>query len=196
MNIYLLRHGETEENKNKFYYGKLNVSLNEKGRLQSQGAGVLLKGINFDKIYISERKRTKETVEIALNNNSPLAAVVDGRINELDFGKFEGKSYKDIQKEFPKEYEQWNKEWKSFTPPGGESYEQFYARIKSFMEELLLEKHENVLVVTHGGVVRSILCFVLGENLDLYWKFASRNGDVTLIKYEYGNLFIDSITHV
>lgn len=193
MKIYLLRHGETEANKNKFYYGKLDVSLNEKGRAQAKSAGALLKNINFSSIYISERKRTKETAEIALGKSAEF--IIDKRINEINFGEFEGKSYEEIQKKFPKEYQEWNNNWKEFVPPGGESYLQFYSRVESFMKELLNEDEKEVLIVTHGGVMRAIYCYVLDNNMNLYWKFGSKNGDLSIIKYEYGNLFIDSITH-
>lgn len=195
MQIYLLRHGETEENKSRFYYGKLDVSLNDTGIVQSRKAGELLKEIKFDSIYISDRKRTRETAEIALNNKG-LNLIADKRINEIDFGKFEGKNYEQIQREFPSEYEMWNNNWKEFAPPGGESYRQFYNRIKEFLEDILHKEQENVLIVTHGGVIRTIYCCVLEGNLDLYWKFSSKNCDISIIKYEYGNLFIDSISHV
>lgn len=195
MNIYLLRHGETEENKNKYYYGKLNVELNETGKLQAEKAGEMLKGIKFDSIYISERKRTRETALLALGNKQH-KFMEDSRINEINFGEFEGKNYKEIQEKYPLEYEEWNNNWQQFAPPGGESYQTFYLRVESFIKDLLEIDNENILIVTHGGVVRSIYCYVLGGNLDFYWKFASRNGDISLIRHEYGNIFIDSITHV
>ncbi len=69
MNIYLIRHGETEQNKRKNFYGKLDVELNEKGEEQSYKVGELLKDIEFNKIYISDRKRTRETAEIILERN-------------------------------------------------------------------------------------------------------------------------------
>jgi alpha-ribazole phosphatase len=61
------------------------------------------------------------------------------------------------------------------------------------MEEIKNIDAENILLITHGGVIRSIYSYILGENLDLYWKFASRNADISIIKYEYGNYFIDCI---
>lgn len=195
MNIYLLRHGETAENKSKFYYGKLNVSLNDAGRYQAEKAGDALKNINFNKLFVSDRIRTKETADIVMRNRE-YSLIVDKRINEMDFGEFEGKTYEQIKQLYPFEYEQWNSNWKQFAPPKGESYVDFYNRIESFMGDLLAEEAENILIVTHGGVIRSILCYVLGGNMDYFWKFSSKNADISLIKYEYDNLFIDSITHV
>lgn len=194
MNIYLVRHGETEENKNRYYYGSLDVSLNENGITQAKKAGKVLKHIIFDKVYVSERIRTKETAELALGND--IKAIKDSRINEMSFGVFEGKTYEEIKKLYPKDYKRWEENWMDFAPNGGESYRDFYNRVESFMEELIKSPCENVLVVTHGGVMRSIYCYVLNGKLDLYWKFSSKNGDISLIKYEYGNMFIDSITHI
>lgn len=195
MNIYLVRHGETEENKNKLYYGKLDVSLNESGRAQALKASETLREINFDRVYTSERSRTKETASLILNGKSN-TFIIDNRINEMDFGEFEGKDYKEIQKLYPEEYEAWNNNWKEVSVPGGESYIKVYKRVEKFMEELLNQNNENVLVVTHGGIIRTIFCYVLGGNLDNFWRFSSKNCDLSLIKYEYGNIFIDSITHM
>lgn len=195
MNIYILRHGETDENKRNCYYGSTDSSLNEAGKMQAEAASKLLKEIEFNKVYVSDKKRTKETAEICLNLNEE-NLIKDSRINEVSFGIFEGKSYEDIKKEFPDEYEDWIKDWKGFSPLGGENYYRFYNRVNDFMNEVIKNKDENILIITHGGVIRAIYCYVLDGCLDLYWKFASKNGDVSIIKYEYGNLFIDSITHV
>ncbi|PIH03118.1 alpha-ribazole phosphatase [Clostridium combesii] len=198
MNIYLIRHGETEHNKRKNFYGKLDVGLNEKGKEQSYKVGELLKDVKFNKIYISDRKRTRETAERILEKNKfydkgKNIIYKDERINEIDFGLFEGKSYEEIGSLYPKEQEKWEKDWKNFAPPKGESAVVFYNRVENFMKHIQKEEDGNYLIVTHGGVIRMIYSYILQNNMDFYWNFASRNGDITLIKYEYGNLFIDYI---
>ncbi|EDT84831.1 alpha-ribazole phosphatase [Clostridium botulinum] len=198
MNIYLIRHGETEQNKRKNFYGKLDVELNERGEEQSYKVGELLKDIEFNKIYISDRKRTRETAEVILERNKfyekeKNIIYKDERINEIDFGIFEGKSYEEIGSLYPKEQEKWEKDWKNFPSPKGESAVVFYNRVENFMKHIQKEEDGNYLIVTHGGVIRMIYSYILQNNIDFYWNFASRNGDITLIKYEYGNLFIDYI---
>ncbi|MCS4472600.1 alpha-ribazole phosphatase [Clostridium botulinum] len=198
MNVYLVRHGETEHNKRKNFYGKLDVGLNEKGEKQSYKVGELLKDVKFNKIYISDRKRTRETAERILERNrfyekEKNIIYKDERINEIDFGIFEGKSYEEIGSLYPKEQEKWEKDWKNFAPPKGESAVVFYNRVENFMKHIQKEEDGNYLIVTHGGVIRMIYSYILQNNMDFYWNFASRNGDITLIKYEYGNLFIDYI---
>ncbi|AWB29550.1 alpha-ribazole phosphatase [Clostridium botulinum] len=198
MNVYLVRHGETEHNKRKNFYGKLDVGLNEKGEKQSYKVGELLKDVKFNKIYISDRKRTRETAERILERNrfydkEKNIIYKDEKINEIDFGLFEGKSYEEIGSLYPKEQEKWEKDWKNFAPPKGESAVVFYNRVENFMKHIQKEEDGNYLIVTHGGVIRMIYSYILQNNMDFYWNFASRNGDITLIKYEYGNLFIDYI---
>ncbi|MBA5851246.1 alpha-ribazole phosphatase [Clostridium sp. cel8] len=194
MNIYLVRHGETEANFSGIYYGKNEYDLTKRGIEQSKKLSILLKKINFDKIYISEKKRTLKTAnEIFQNKYKSQEFIVDSRINEMDLGEFEGKNYKDIEKLYPIHWEKWCSDWKNVSPPGGESYVQFYTRVKSFMQDILKMKAENILIITHSGVIRSIYCWVLNDNIDLFWKFASHNGDLSIIKYEYNNLYIDSI---
>lgn len=196
MNIYLLRHGETEHNKRGVYYGKTDSHLNIKGIDEINRAKVILEGINFNKVFISESMRTKQTYEIIFSGKESLKINIDKRINELDFGEFEGKSYDYIKNTYPEECLNWENDWKGFIPPDGESYVQFYKRVKQFMDYIITLKEENVLIITHSGVIKSIYCYVLFENIDLFWKFSSKNGDISIIKYEYGNMFIDSIMHV
>ncbi|MCY6372182.1 alpha-ribazole phosphatase [Clostridium ganghwense] len=195
MNIYFLRHGQTEQNKNKTYYGRLDVKLNSTGIIQAEKAGEFFKNIELDKVFISEKTRTLQTAEIVLKGRET-KLIKDRRINEIDFGVFEGKTYDEICKLYPEEVKLWEKEWERFCPMNGESYEMFYKRVKSFMEDIKKLDAENILVVAHGGVIRAVYSYILDENLRFYWKFSSRNGDISLIKYKYGDFFIDSIMHV
>lgn len=202
MNIYLVRHGETEENKNRNYYGKMDVSLNKNGIDQSKKVGKLLENIKFNKVYVSNRKRAKDTASIILGKNKLSLTQEcsidnllkeDSRINELNFGEFEGKTYEEIGKLYPEEQKLWEIDWKNFTPPSGESAVDFFLKVKSFMKSIKKQPEGNYLIVTHGGVIRMIYAYLLKEDMDFYWSFSSRNGDITLIKYEYENLFIDYI---
>lgn len=195
MNIYLLRHGETEQNLKGYYYGSLDVDITPKGICQIESVSNKINSIDFDKIFSSNTKRAISSAKIILNNRD-LSYIIDDRLNETNLGLFEGKSYEDIQKEYPIEFKMWSEDWKQYAPPKGECYVDFYRRVKEFFEEILKLKDENILIVTHGGVIRSLLTYIMGENLDMFWKFGSKNADLTIIKYEYENLYIDSITHV
>lgn len=194
LNIYLLRHGETVQNLEGVYYGSLDVDITNKGMKQIEYINNKVKNLTFDRIYASNMKRAVSSASI-ISGSKGVTCIKDKRLNEMSLGVFEGKSYEDIQREYPIEFQKWSDDWKSYAPPDGESYIEFYKRVKEFFQEILKFKDENILLVTHGGVIRSILTYVMGENLDVFWKFGSKNGDLTLVKYEYENLYIDSIIH-
>lgn len=190
MEIYLVRHGETIENSRKTYYGSLDCILNENGVNQGLILKEKLSNIKFDAMYSSEKLRARKTLELIGYNKN---IILDSRLNERDFGCFEGKTFKEINEEFKEEYDEWMSNWKGFTPPSGENFYDFYVRVKNFMEELKEKQYERVIITTHGGVIRAIYCYILDGNLDYYWKFASKNGDITKIKFENNYFYIDSI---
>jgi alpha-ribazole phosphatase len=197
MNIYLLRHGQTEENRKGTYYGNLDVSLNEIGISQGNKAKEFFSNIKLDKVYVSDKKRTLEMATLVLGQGQrEIEVIQDNRISETNFGDFEGKTYEEIQKIYPKECMCWQNNWKEFQPPKGESYINLCERVKSFMVDIKKLKCDNILICTHSGVIRAMYCYIMNENIDLFWKFGSKNADISLIKYEYGNLYIDSITHI
>lgn len=192
LNIYLVRHGQTEDNEKKVYYGKKDSSLNLKGKEQAKQVGQQLRDIRFSKVFLSESKRTKETVKLILENKEA-NYIIDKRINEMDMGIFEGRDYKQLEELYPEQWKGWCENWIDYTPPKGENFSSFYKRIESFINDIKALKDENILIVTHGGVIKSFYTYVMGGHPEMFWKFATRNGDISLIKYEYGNMFIDYI---
>lgn len=195
MNIYLLRHGQTEENRKGSYYGNLDISLNEIGIAQGNKAKDFFKNIKLDRVYVSDKIRTLEMAKLALGLKE-MEIIQDGRINETSFGDFEGKTYEEIKILYPKECLCWMENWKEFVPPQGESYIELCMRVKSFMDDIKKLDVDNILICAHSGVIRAIYCYIMDENIDLFWKFGCKNGDISIIKYEYGNLYIDAIMHI
>ena len=194
MNIYLLRHGQTEENRKGTYYGNLDISLNAIGISQGNKAKAFFNDIKLDRVYVSDKKRTTEMAKLVLGQ-AEIGVIQDNRINETNFGDFEGKTYEEIKMLYPEECMCWQNNWKEFVPPSGESYIKLCERVKSFMEHIKKLEKENILICAHSGVIRAIYCYVMNENIDLFWKFGCKNGDISVIKYEYGNLYIDAIMH-
>lgn len=190
MNIYIVRHGQTEENLKGTYYGDLDCSLTELGVQQAKSLEKKLQGINFHKIYCSDLKRAEETLKHIKVKGE---IVTDKRIRERSFGIFEGRTYKEIEENFRELCSAWNEDWVDYRPEGGESFRDSYLRVEEFMENLKTETGENILVCTHGGIVKAMYIYVLGGNLDLYWKFNSRNADLSIIKNNEGFMYIDSI---
>ncbi|KYH35369.1 phosphoserine phosphatase 1 [Clostridium tepidiprofundi DSM 19306] len=194
LNIYLLRHGQTNENKEKLYYGDMDIDMNECGKKQIYMAAKHLKNIKFDKVFISERKRTRQTADIIFKCKRN-DYIIDPRLNESSFGIFEGLTYEEIINKYPEEYKKWSEDWVNYCPLNGESCSDMCNRVNSFMDDLKNIDAENILIITHSGVMRAIYCYLLDKNINMFWKFGCKNGDIALLKYEYGNMFLDSILH-
>ncbi len=190
MNLYIVRHGETKSNIEKRYCGLYESELTEVGQAQGLALNKRLSNIGFDKIYTSCSKRAEITADIITEG---AYSYKDPRLNELNFGIFDNKTYDEIQKHYPLQCTAWQKDWKDYVIPQGESTLQAFQRVKRFMKDMEKSSEENILIVTHGGIIRLMYCYILNENLDLYWKFHSSNGGLSVLTYEYENWSIKTI---
>ena len=188
MRIYIVRHGETEANKNGYLQGWTDVPLNENGRFIAELTGRGMKDIRFDHCFSSPLIRAKETAEILLRESGNSVSVsFDDRIKEMNFGSFEGMSVRDEKLiRFLKEP---NVDYKF---PDGESFREVMKRTQEFLKALIAKDDDKTyLVSTHGCALRAMLNF-LYEDKDDYWHghvpynccvniIEVKNGTATLI---------------
>ena len=161
------------------FFGKLDPGLNEMGRVQCKKACDILKKHGYDAIYSSDLVRASETAELV--NYLKLPIKFDKRLQEIDFGIFEGLSYKEIKEKYPVECEKSKNEWKTFDFVTGESLERLQSRAIEFVESL--DKTKNNLVVTHWGVINCILSWYFSDKLESYWKYSVENGGICIIEF-------------
>lgn len=177
--LIIVRHGQTQMNVEGIFFGKLDPGLNEMGRVQCKKAGDILKKRGYDAIYSSDLVRASETAELV--NYLKLPIKFDKRLQEIDFGIFEGLSYKEIKEKYPVECEKSKNEWKTFDFVTGESLERLQSRAVEFVESL--DKTKNNLVVTHWGVINCILSWYFSDKLESYWKYSVENGGICIIEF-------------
>jgi alpha-ribazole phosphatase len=189
MNLYLVRHGQTESNLQNRYMGSFEGELSCQGVNEIQKTKELIKQVCFDKIFSSERKRAMDSAKILTHKE----IACDFRLNERDFGIFENKTYKEVCNNYPMEQKAWEENWIDYRIPKGESVKEVYERVVAFMKMLEKENYENCLVVAHGGIIRLIYCYILGGDLNNFWKFACKNGNMSIVRFQYNNWYIDSI---
>jgi len=165
MNIYLVRHAEVEEKYLGCYNGWIDISISEKGHGQACELSERLKGIGFDKVYSSDLKRCKESLEYFGFES----VFYENSLREKQWGENEGFSYDQVCKNNSTEYRDFN-QWIEVL--GGESMESFNARIKDvFFNKILLDKVDNILVMTHAGVIRTILSGLGKKSVEESFKF-------------------------
>ncbi|HNX93329.1 MAG TPA: alpha-ribazole phosphatase [Syntrophomonas sp.] len=174
MKVLLLRHGQTEWNALQKYQGHMDIALNDTGREQAgKIARYLHDNENIEAIYCSDLSRSRETAEI-IAHELHLPVQVDKRLREIGFGSWEGMTYEEVKCMYPEEYEKWFNNNLEIKVPGGESVDELLARSLPVLSELA-ERHEGtVLVVSHGGLIKTVLNYMRGnERWDIYLYPAS-----------------------
>ncbi len=182
--LILIRHGQTDMNKDQLYYGRLDVPINETGKEQAENTrkNLVELEIDYEKIYSSPMKRAYETAEIV--NYKNLEIEKDDELREMDFGIFEGLSYKEIIKKYPEEMEKLKKDWKTYSYVTGENPFMLQKRALKFLEKI--DKNKNNMVVTHWGIICTLLSFLFSSELEGYWKYQVKNGGIVIIEFADG----------
>ena len=146
--LYLVRHGETDWNRQRRIQGLTDIPLNETGRAQARATGMLLSRRRWDGIYASPLSRARETASIiAAQVGLPEPTLVDALV-ERNYGQAEGLDWLQVETRYPRRT----------VVPGRESREQVGARVIPALMELAAERQgESLLVVSHGGAIRAVL---------------------------------------
>lgn len=185
MKLYLTRHGETDNNLNRRYQGQMDVPMNETGIRQAELLAKRLASERIDVIIASDLSRTVETAKaVCAMQENPPAIQTDPRWRELSFGKWEGLNHKEIDAQWQDEAKAWYADIVHFVPPGGESLVQLSQRVGAALEDLKSAyKDKTVLLVTHSGVIQTLMCLVLGVELKRYWQFRVLQASLTVIRF-------------
>ncbi len=166
LRLHLLRHARTTAPSGTLV-GATDVDLSDNGLLQARElAGRLPKELPC---LCSPMRRCRQTLD-RLQARGVIANVVfDERLREMDFGDWEMKTFAEIA-EKGTDMNGWM-EYHNFTFPGGESIPHFVSRLQDLLAELQTRPDEQVLILTHGGVIRTLLCLALGLDVKKYLLF-------------------------
>jgi len=175
MKLYIMRHGETDNNQRNTFQGRKDTPLNETGKKQAREAGKVLAGISFDACYTSPLIRARQTAELATGWERD-KLIIEERIIEISFGVMEGTPVSQLSEE---QMTIFTDPEKYCPPEGGESFEEVIARVKEFLEELKQASYENVLVVSHGAAIHAMLLVLHKRPLKEFWLTDVGNCGVT-----------------
>lgn len=184
MKVYWVRHGRTEQNDKNTYYGRLDTRLTPEGVAEVKALKTSFDGcLN---VYTSSAARAIETASLLFTG---VYFKVDSRILERNMGIFEGLHHKEIEVKYPEEQSKWYKDWKDYVMPDGESARMQYERVKQFIKELE-NQGEDAIVVAHAGTIRMALVYILGEDLEMFWKFSVDTATVVTTVFEDGYWYV------
>lgn len=172
MQIFLVRHGETDWNLQGRCQGVTDVDLNDRGRRQAEEIAGYLNSEKIHAIYSSDLKRALKTAEI-IGGACNLQVTVDGDFRELDHGAFEGLTFADIRASYPDFLKKWRTEPAALLIPGGERLVDVEKRTWKAMERIPRghSSDKTVVVVSHNFPILAVLCRISGTPLDEYRSF-------------------------
>ncbi len=159
MQIYLLRHPETEWNKQGRFQGQTDIPINETGMDQLERTLPFLATLPVQVIYSSPLKRAKIVAQ-RVSRATGLPMFEDSRIMEVNCGRWEGKVAQTLAIEEPELFSLWKSNPYDFRIPGGESYQDVENRTSAFLKDIISDE-KNALVVSHGIAITTMLRFVL-----------------------------------
>ncbi|MFH0702917.1 MAG: alpha-ribazole phosphatase [bacterium] len=170
MEIYLIRHTSPNIEKG-ICYGQSNIDLSTDFEKEFEVINKNLQNIEDLFFYSSPLKRCSALAKYL----SKSSFISDKRLMEINFGDWELKNWDSINK---KDFQLWVDDFVSVSCPNGESFNDLYLRSINFFEELIKKNHKKVAIITHAGVMRSIISYILEIPLK----------KSVLLKIDYGSI--------
>lgn len=192
MDLYLIRHGDNPAPAP----GNIDPDLTEKGIEQARKLGERLKILAPERVYASTLTRAIQTARVACQD---LLIPIEPRseLVEINFGRLREVTWEQYEQENPGYYAEWTRHETDLPYPGGESGADVARRVLPFIEELKASGLRRVAVVTHGGVIRTLLCAFLGLGQEKRFLFGAplENTSITIVRWdaEEGKWYIHSL---
>lgn len=174
MRVYVVRHGESETNRDQKWTGWFDAPLTDKGRADAQKAAEFLKDISFDKIYSSDLSRAVETAKIAVPNCAVETSLL---LREIDVGSLANEGNSHLTSE-----QRYQIAENGFADFGGETRAQIRERVKDALKLFENLDCETIGVFTHAGWMTTMLDVVLGVDIP---KGHVKCKNCTIAIYEY-----------
>ncbi len=190
LRLLLVRHGETNWNREGRFQGQIDVPLNANGHQQAQQAAEFLKSEPIDFAVSSPMLRPKETADAILGHHPQVMMTFQSDFCEISHGTWEGKLESEIAEEYAQELEQWRTQPEMVQMPEGENLQQVWDRAIAAWQTLVETARSNNpgttqvgLVVAHDAINKVILSHVVGAGAEKFWCFKQGNGAVSVIDY-------------
>ena len=186
--LLLVRHGETDWNRQGRFQGQIDIPLNDNGFAQAAAAGIYLRKLSFQRAYTSSMSRPRQTAEGILSHHPgvPLTSVRD--LVEIGHGQWEGCLESEIEDGWADLLAAWKQAPETVQMPEGETIHDVWDRSLRGWNTIAASLHsdETALVVAHDAVNKTILCGLLGLSAADIWAVKQGNGGVTVIDYPNG----------
>ena len=174
LELILIRHGETDWNKERVFRGLMDMRLNATGIAQADATAEALKDVVFDAIYSSPLKRALVTARRIAKPHEIEVRVGDG-FSDMHFGSWQGLTEAQVAEKYPPMLRKWKESPAHFRPPGGESTKKAWKRVNSQLREILFTHGTGtVIVVSHRVPLKLMTAYLLKQ----------KRGEIHRIKHD------------
>jgi broad specificity phosphatase PhoE len=181
--LFLIRHGVTAWNQDRLYQGHSDITLSDLGKEQARLLGQRLVQEKIDAFYASDLNRALETARIiAEPHQQKVHPVME--LRELNLGLWEGLTFQEIDAKYHELADLWYNSPSRLIIPGGETFAKLKERAYNMILTLVARHPEDTLAITsHGGTIRTIICAILGLDLDKVWCIQQDNTALNIINF-------------
>lgn len=180
--LLLVRHGVTEFNTERRFMGQSDVELSPEGHQQAEKLRDYLAKEKIDAAYSSDLTRALVTAEVICQGRG-LDIVTCPELRECDYGECDGLTFREIGSRYPEVAERCINFTLELEFPGGECFRDFFERTGQFLERLDGHRpEETVLVVAHDGVLKALLCLLLGIDGSHWWQLRVDTGSLSIME--------------
>ncbi|WP_066635454.1 alpha-ribazole phosphatase [Desulfolucanica intricata] len=181
--VYLVRHGETVWNAEMRFQGHADVALTETGQKQAWALSKRMSKETIHAFYSSDLKRAYDTARVLAEPHGIEVQKIPN-LREINFGLWEGLTFNEIINKFGQKAAKWWDNPSVTRIPGGETLQEVAERCFRALK-LIVQDHlgQQVVIVAHGGTIRSIISTVLGLDLNQYWRLRSDNASLNIIDF-------------
>jgi broad specificity phosphatase PhoE len=192
MKIHLIRHMQTDWNVLGKLQGVTDTDLSDLGKEKAIELVQRFDIENVHAIYSSDKIRTK-FLATRLADKLNLELCIDDDFREVNVGDWTGLTWPEIQVKYKDFLVEWFKDNEFMPMPNGESYAQLLQRVENALNKAVDRAKGDIVVVTHGAVIRALVCKVRGIPLRSRGDFDIDNGSITTIDFNHGKMEIECL---
>ena len=197
--IYLVRHGQTEWNRQERFRGRIDIPLNEVGHDQARAVAAYLSGHDIVAVYTSPLQRAVQTALPIAQVHDLSPTILPGLI-DISYGEWQGYSPSEVRDEFPDLLELWYTEPHRVDIPGGQNLKTIKEQAMSVVRETL-SRHDNggIVLVTHQIVIKVLTCTLLGLEVSQIWRIRQDNACIDVFawdKEQFTAILINGTAHL
>ena len=181
--IYLMRHAAIADDYRTRFVGQIDPPLSPAGCLDAARSGRLLRPLAFDAIHCSDLQRARQTAaHLGIGRAPTICARAD--LREIALGAWEGMKRSEVAVRYPQDYAQRGSDLANYRVAGGESFADCQRRVVVAWREIVAGDAQRIVVVSHAGAIRTLLCHLLGRPLGELFTLAQDYGAINVVAYD------------